>query len=345
MIEANKIAETLRQCAQEVFTTMLGMEIEAGPTRIEQAAPAVSDGVLAFVGMAGAWAGSGVISCSAGLARQICAALLLTEPAAVDDDVLDAVAEVANMVIGNFKTMAEEILGPINLSIPTVIYGKNYESRTIGVMDWVVVPFRCNGEEMEIRACMAPAKQGRAASADGSIVMMRTEKVVEYVRTSTTSVFSTMLGLEVEHQDERVDREAPASSGGVLSFIGMAGSWAGTGVVCCTADFARRICAALLLTDSPSVDEDVLDAMGELTNMIIGNFKTMAEEHLGPLGLSIPTVIYGRNFVLRSAGHNDWIVVPFTCDGESIEIRVCLTPSKESATPHGGFTCPASALV
>ena len=345
MIDHTQIADTLRACASEVFTTMMGMEIEAGPVRIESFTPPVPDGVLAYVGMGGDWTGSGVISCSASLACQMCAALLLTEPAAIDDEVLDAVAEVANMVIGNFKTMAEEKLGPIGLSIPTVIYGRNYLSRSVGGMDWVVLPIRCNGEEMEIRACLAPTNKPKVAPYDGSLLMIRTEKVVEYVRNSTTEVFSTMLGLEVEAEQERVDREEPSSSGGVLSFVGMAGRWAGTGVVCCSADFARRVCAALLLSEPPSVNEDVLDAMGELTNMIIGNFKTMAEEHLGSLGLSIPTVIYGRNFVLRSAGHNDWVVVPFTCDGEQIAVRVCLTPSKESASPHGGFIHPSSALV
>jgi CheY-specific phosphatase CheX len=66
-----------------------------------------------------------------------------------------------------------------------------------------------------------------------------------------------------------------------------------------------------------------------MTNMIIGNFKTMAEEHLGPLCLSILTVIYGRNFSSRSTGHNAWVVLPFKCKGKMIEIRVCRAPSKD----------------
>jgi chemotaxis protein CheX len=345
MIGTDQIAQYLRACAAEVFTTMLGMEIEAEPARLEQSDPAVKDGVLAFVGIVGEWAGTGVISCTAGFSRQICTAFLLTEPSSVDDDVLDAVAEVANMIIGNFKTMIEGHLGPLGLSIPTVIYGRNYTSRSIGRVDWVVVPFRCNGERLEIRACLAPSQQGKPVPPDGSALMIPTEKIVEYVSSCTTTVFSTMLGLGIEPAPARVDREAPASSGGILAFVGMAGQRAGTGVISCTAAFARQICSAMLLTEAPSVNEDVLDAIGELTNMIIGNFKNMAEEHLGPLGLSIPTVIYGRNFVSRGAVHNSWIVVPFLCGEERLEIRVCLTPSRVLEAPHSESSHPSIALA
>jgi chemotaxis protein CheX len=73
-----------------------------------------------------------------------------------------------------------------------------------------------------------------------------------------------------------------------------------------------------------AVDEEVLDAVGELANMVLGNAKTVFEETLGPMGLSIPTVIYGRNFTTRSVGHNEWTVVPFELDGEVFEIQISL---------------------
>ena len=40
---------------------------------------------------------------------------------------------------------------------------------------------------------------------------------------------------------------------------------------------ACRICAAMLMTEAPAVNEDVLDAVAELTNMIIGSVKTDLE--------------------------------------------------------------------
>ena len=79
----------------------------------------------------------------------------MSEYKAVDGEVLDAVAEVTNMIIGNVKTSLEEILGPLGLSVPTVIYGRNYQARTGSIHLWNVAPFRCGDELMEIRFCLS----------------------------------------------------------------------------------------------------------------------------------------------------------------------------------------------
>jgi chemotaxis protein CheX len=154
------------------------------------------------------------------------------------------------------------------------------------------------------------------------------EKLIHAIRESTQDVFSTMLGLEVQGQEAYVDTTAPGPTGGIVSLIGLAGRWVGTGSVNCSADFAREISSHLLMTEFPAVDEEVLDAVAEITNMIIGNVKTAMEEDLGPLGLSIPTVIYGRDFTTRSMGSNEWTVVPFRCGEEQMEVQLCLTPAR-----------------
>ena len=170
--------------------------------------------------------------------------------------------------------------------------------------------------------------------------MIETHEIVEFLQTSVAGVFSTMLGLEIEALPARTESVAPTIGDGVLSVVGLTGPYTGAGWFVCSAAFARELCARLLMTEVKSVDEEVLDAVGEITNMIIGNFKTMLEERVGPLGLSIPTVIYGRNFTSRSLGQGGWIVQPLRCQGESIEIRVFLTPAREAAArpgfPHPG---------
>jgi chemotaxis protein CheX len=74
----------------------------------------------------------------------------------VNEDVLDAVAEVSNMIIGNVKTFLEDRLGSMALSIPTVVFGRNYQTRSAHVLQWTVVPFRSGGEIMEVRFCLMP---------------------------------------------------------------------------------------------------------------------------------------------------------------------------------------------
>lgn len=175
--------------------------------------------------------------------------------------------------------------------------------------------------------------------------MIEHHQMVEYVHSATESVFSTMLGMEITPKPEHVDQAPPMISDGVMSLVGLAGPWIGTGVITCSTEFAIQVCNHLLMAEETAVNEDVLDAMGEVTNMIIGNFKTFAENHLGPLCLSIPTVIHGRNFTSRSLGNNDWVVLPFECNGETIEIRVCLAKASTPSASRAGVPHHAAILV
>src|SRR5260370_30477466 len=166
------------------------------------------------------------------------------------------------------------------------------------------------------------------------------KSIVESLIRSARDVFSTMLGTELANGEVTVEATTAESNDGVVSFIGIAGSWDGTGSLRCSPEMACRICEAMLMTEAAAVNEEVLDAVAEITNMIIGSVKTDLESELGPLGLSIPTVVFGRNFKTRSAGTNEWIYVRFLWDEDPLLIKMCLAPSEKlHALPHGSPTC------
>jgi len=170
--------------------------------------------------------------------------------------------------------------------------------------------------------------------------MITHEDMADMIREASLSVFSMMLGLEFEAGRPFVEEDPPGPSEGVLALIGLAGTWAGSGTFSCSAEMARRISSSLLMTEYESINDEVLDAIGEVTNMILGNVKTALEEKLGPMGLSIPTVVYGRNFTTRSMAKTSWTVVPFRLDGDTLHVHLCLAPSREakrvsSAGEHG----------
>src|SRR5664279_2329136 len=174
--------------------------------------------------------------------------------------------------------------------------------------------------------------------------MIEHGEIVEYVRTASAEVFSTMLGMELIARPEHLDQTPPMIADGVMALVGLAGTWVGSGVITCDAKFAIEVCNHLLMAEETSVNEDVLDAMGEVANMIIGNFKTLAEEHVGPLCLSIPTVIHGRNFTSRSIGNTAWVVLPFECNGDVMQIRICLATSRSPVAPRAGTLHPVAIL-
>ena len=173
------------------------------------------------------------------------------------------------------------------------------------------------------------------------------EPVFEYEE----EAFATMLNVTLD-PGEILDASAapeaslPEPNEGVVSFIGLAGAWAGTGTIMCSAALACRICSQMLMTEAKSVDEEVLDAIAELTNIVIGSVKNDLEKELGPLGLSIPSVIFGRNFKTKSSAHAQWVVERFQWDGENFLVKLCLAPNEKQAAPHTiGQTCPIDVKV
>jgi chemotaxis protein CheX len=166
------------------------------------------------------------------------------------------------------------------------------------------------------------------------------ELIVDCIHDATLNVFTTMLGVEIRQGQVTVEGGSPDPNDGVVSLIGLAGSWTGAGSITCSPTLACRICSQLLMTESQSVTEEVLDAVAELTNMIIGSVKTDLEQQLGPLGLSIPTVVFGRNFKTRSAGSSEWIVVPFHWDDECLLVKICLTRSERVGHHHHFHASP-----
>ncbi len=153
-----------------------------------------------------------------------------------------------------------------------------------------------------------------------------------------------MLQVEVVEGERGIESSTPDTNDGVVSFIGLTGAWAGTGSLACSPALACRICAQMLMTEATSVNEEVLDAVAELTNMIVGSVKNDLEGHVGPLGLSIPTVVFGRNFRTKSAGSSEWVVMRFHWQDDILVVKMCLAPRGKNLHVVAHAPAPACAV-
>ena len=154
--------------------------------------------------------------------------------------------------------------------------------------------------------------------------------LASFVFNAAEETFATMLGLQVAHGEATTESpETVTVSERVVALIGLAGHYHGTGIVSCSPELACKLSSQMLMADYQRVDSEVLDAMSEISNIIFGNVKTMLEEKVGLLGLSIPTVIFGRNFCTRSVGEQ-WITVPLKVDEHDLELRMCLSQNHSS---------------
>jgi len=166
-VEHAQLAADIIESTREVFQTMLGEEVLPGQPLQDQSGWGPSFQVQAMVGVAGRCSGTGILACSAGSARKIASTLLMTECPSLDDDVFDAVAEISNMIIGSLKNRLEATLGNLAMSIPTVIVGRNFTSRTLGKHSWTLVPFHWGEEVLEVRLCVVSEKRTREAPRPG----------------------------------------------------------------------------------------------------------------------------------------------------------------------------------
>ena len=76
------------------------------------------------------------------------------------------------------------------------------------------------------------------------------------------------------------------------------------------------------MMDFPSVDEQVLDAIGELTEQRHHSAmcKGTIEQSVGPTASSTPTVIVGRDLTTLRWAADKWTVVSFRCWDERLDV-------------------------
>jgi chemotaxis protein CheX len=123
---------------------------------------------------------------------------------------------------------------------------------------------------------------------------------------ATHEVFEIMLGCQVnavklfEHQ----------MKAGLTAIVGLAGALCGVVTVRCAAETAGQIARGMLGETTVS-EAQVADALGEMCNMIAGNFKNKLAGTDERCMLSVPSVISGTEYRFHSL-----------VDGSSTEMAV-----------------------
>jgi chemotaxis protein CheX len=138
-------AEEIVQITQDIFSTMLLLDVVAAGD-----APPLRDDprLTACVQIAGAWKGAVVFDASVRFARQVAA--IMFDMAAGDTtaaDLQDALAELANMIGGNLKSL---LPGPSFVSLPSVTEGNDYSLSVPGTRLISRVQMDCQDELLEV---------------------------------------------------------------------------------------------------------------------------------------------------------------------------------------------------
>jgi chemotaxis protein CheX len=88
---------------------------------------------------------------------------------------------------------------------------------------------------------------------------------------------------------------------------------------------ARDIAGAMLGEPADTLNRDMPDAIGEITNMIAGSFRTKLAAVEPPSAIAVPSVTVGSDFCTRYSGNIRRVVCPFRMGDESIYVELILT--------------------
>jgi len=101
----------------------------------------IDSSLSSMIGLAGDLKGVLAIHCSESAALGIAGAMLGMECSEIDDDVKDAIGEIANMVAGGLKTALAVDGVNTELAIPTTVQGKNVRTSGRSGVQRFIIPF------------------------------------------------------------------------------------------------------------------------------------------------------------------------------------------------------------
>lgn len=142
------------------------------------------------------------------------------------------------------------------------------------------------------------------------------------------NVFKTMLRIEIAMGKPAL-KTTRLTLADVTGVIGFAGDKKGTFSLAFTKESALFMYKAMVGEDAPSVNAEVIDAIGEITNIISGQTRVEIEKLGYKLSAALPTVIVGQNVEVNFITKVPVITLPFTFPAGEVEGKLFLDFSFE----------------
>ncbi len=143
------LANYIMAATTDVFESMVMLEAAPGNPLAEKITSFTSS-ISGMLGFSGDIKGMLNIHCPEPVALAITGGLLGLEVEEINEDVKDAIGEIANMVAGGIKTGLASEGKSMELSIPTAIAGRSYAINSMADAQWVAIPFDSAGQRFVV---------------------------------------------------------------------------------------------------------------------------------------------------------------------------------------------------
>ncbi len=143
-------------------------------------------------------------------------------------------------------------------------------------------------------------------------------KIINPFLVAAIHVLKTMANVEPKPGPPFLKKDSQAL-GDVSAVIGITGAAQGSMSLTFTEPCIKAIVSNLLGITVTEVNEEITDAVGELTNMICGDARRRLAEQGYVLQAGIPTVVSGKNHAIIHIHKGPRLAVPFeTPDGKFV---------------------------
>jgi len=140
-----KYAQDIADATQEIFSSMVMLDVTPGEPFIRADSTLISS-ISGIIGLAGTIKGMLAIHLPEKAALAITTAFLGMDAEEIDEDVCDAIGELANMLGGSMKAILDPNGSKVQLSMPSAIHGEEYAVDCLADAESVTVPFAFNGQ-------------------------------------------------------------------------------------------------------------------------------------------------------------------------------------------------------
>ncbi len=145
----------------------------------------------------------------------------------------------------------------------------------------------------------------------------------------TVNVLKTMTQTEVTHSPA-IKQSGNLTTGAVTSIISLVGdNCRGSLILTFDKPAALGIVSRLLMENFTEINKDIVDAIGEVTNIISGNSKPLLAELGFKVGLAIPITIVGSGVEVREMCDSRY-VIPFKTKEGSFQVECGLESTDKS---------------
>ncbi|MCF6185936.1 MAG: chemotaxis protein CheX [Desulfobulbaceae bacterium] len=136
----SSLEKYITEAALEVFAAMIFIDITPGEP-LTGRDDTIDSSLTSMIGLAGDLRGVLAVHCPEGAATGITGAMLGVDLDEIDEDVKDAIGEIANIVAGGLKTALLSEGTEIELAIPTTAVGKSIRTSGFTGASRFIIPF------------------------------------------------------------------------------------------------------------------------------------------------------------------------------------------------------------